>query len=120
MSSTRLHNNRPLVSTRCLTCIIRTRNKPFATHESADGTRLAHVETTQFGNDGAREELGEERDDTEQDRVPPCDAVIQEAQVCPKTRKGEVLEKASQPPHTEITLLEDRSNWTHDIPTEGE
>jgi len=99
MSSTRLHRNRPQLSNHFL-AYNQIGNIPLAAHEGTDSTRLAEVETTEFGCDGARKELGEERNDTQQDCVPPGDAVIQEAQIRPETRKGEVLEKASQPtPH---------------------
>lgn len=86
-------------------------NVPLAAHEGANGPRLAEIETRKFGSDGAREELGEERDDTQQDCVPPGDPVIQKAQVRLETGKDEVLEKASQPHHTELDIEgEDRSN----------
>lgn len=96
-------------------------NVPLATHEGTDGARFAEVETTEFGSDGARKELGEERNNTQQDCVPPGDAIIQEAQICPETGKGEVLEKASQPHRTVLFIgNEQRSNRIRDVPTEGE
>ena len=92
MSSTRLHDNRPWVSS-YLHAYIRIGNVPLATHEGTDGAGLAEVETTELGGDGAREELGEERDNTQQDCVAPSDTVVQETQVRPETGKGEVLER---------------------------
>ena len=91
MSSTRLHSNRLRFSNASIHAS--GWNAPLATHEGTDSAGLAEVEATDFGNDGAREELGEERDNTQQDRVPPSDAVVQEAQVCPETGKGEILER---------------------------
>ena len=117
MSSTRLYRDRSKLSDH-FPGYTQMGNIPLATHEGTDGARLAEVETTDLGSEGARKELGEERNNTQQDCVPPCDAVIQEAQVRPETGKGEVLEKASQPNHTE--LYEQRSNRIGDIPTEGE
>ena len=64
MSSTRLYSNRSRISNHFPTCI-RLGNLPLATHEGTDSTGLADVETAEFGNDGAREELGEERDNTQ-------------------------------------------------------
>jgi len=92
MSSTRLRGDRSRVSKRFPT-YIRMGDVPLATHEGTDSTGLADVETAEFGNDGAREELGEEGDNTQQDRVPPGDTVVQEAQVCPESGKGEILER---------------------------
>ena len=91
MSSTRLHSNRLRFSN----ASIHTSgwNAPLATHEGTDSAGLADGETAEFGNDGAREELGKEGDNTEQDRVPPGDTIVQETQVCPETGKGEVLER---------------------------
>lgn len=66
-------------------------NIPFATHKGTDGTGFTEVETTKFGGDGTRKELGTEGDNTQQDGVPPSDAVVQEAQVCFEAGKGEVL-----------------------------
>jgi len=104
ISSTRLRSIRPSVSPHSL-AYIRVGNIPFAAHEGANGARLAVGMATYFCSDSAWQELGGERDDTQQDCVPPGDAVIQEAQVCPKTRKGKVLEITSQPSDT---LREDR------------
>ena len=74
------------------------RNLPFAAHEGTDSPRFTPVETRKFGSNGTREELGTKGNNTQQDCVSPGDAIIQEAQVRFKARKGEVLEKVSQPP----------------------
>ena len=96
-------------------------NIPLATHESTNSARLAQVETGELGSDGAREKFGEERDNTEQDCIPPGDTVVQKAQVRPETRKGEVLEKASQAHHKELRVEdEDRSNGIHHVLLGGE
>ena len=68
-------------------------NIPFAAHESSDGTRLAEVETTQFGSDRARKELGAEGYNAKQDCIPPGFASIQEAQVRFEAGSGEILRK---------------------------
>ena len=92
MSSTRLCSDQSWVSNR-FPAYIQMGSVPLTTHEGTDSAGLADGETAEFGNDGAREELGKEGDNTEQDRVPPGDTIVQETQVCPETGKGEVLER---------------------------
>lgn len=54
---------------------------PLATHQRANSTGLAERKAAELGCHRAPQELGKERNRTDQDGVAPCHAIIQETQV---------------------------------------